>query len=1059
MNDNYQQLTELLDQRKNENSKNDISTPLFADWFHSCLKIDLQPPGYPPDPIILPHPTSTKTGIVVMCIPSLLQPSQIRSNSSSIHCWTKLSTDSTANPQLEIANAIVRQYGSCVPNIKLMARVNPSINDIKSSFTNQNWNPDSRILFHYSQYGASNITPQSITIHSSNATSYDQYPIENVLTTTEKCSIHVIDCDNAGLLLPTYEEFIKTKNAQQVKTDLFAFFSCGANEKLPRSPELPFDLFTSCITTPARTALLWHSRHYYCFKNGPLKPLPIEFFEDASPQIINEVTITLHRLVEAMAYETFPNDLYLKVFHSDSTIAHFAANFFLACRIFSFFNVTPLSYPSLPDLRKNHLWQSFDLQLDVALVQLNSTPSPSPSPSLSYTSYLQQSLKTLKYLMKAATNDISFPSQLTQLPLALTNTELQDEACEIIALYIDKSVKTLRQVLHFPIGFPLFQKLLHKHTDPYLNFSIAKILCFMPQMREIFNHLSHNLLDDIIFPLISQDEKPLFPLIIATHLVHNNSNVLATLSSNPMVKKIIPLLRKPFSDIKIWALLFLSTFIESIPDYKVALVPILSSLQDDSPEVRLVALYTLCSYAGKNLDSNIIISICKLCTDPNPAVRMQLLSTFTYFEPNENVQEALCILQKDQHPDVQRKSIEMTEFLRISKQASLDGNKSLTGIRTCVFDWYVSAVLNPISGLLTDKTKKISEVQPLSFTLKKQDSYISSSHSTFKKMHLGPSISCDSPITTNFCNTNDNSFLVGFKNGDIGLFSWNELGKPITKRITNDYLSYVKNINNNNYPLIFTTNAKGFFYAFRFNRDEYKFYSCFQLCENDCEFEYNEINRKLFVYSNADCPENKCECHYSNVYRFHGKVMIYDLNKEKRIGNITSQYGKIRKIRCLPKMNDVCIVCSDRYEIFDCRQDSLKSVLTFPKQNGSPFDCDFFSSSGEDLISICNSNCQIAVADIRNQNPIIKSYQVGPTGLETLSFSCHSEAEAGAIGNEKGVFVVDLKNGNEMEYTTVSQMFFASKKMQPVKQLLFNKNKFKLAVFQEPNDIISLIQD
>lgn len=33
--------------------------------------------------------------------------------------------------------------------------------------------------------------------------------------------------------------------------------ACGPKEILPMNPRLPADLFTSCLTTPIKTALLW----------------------------------------------------------------------------------------------------------------------------------------------------------------------------------------------------------------------------------------------------------------------------------------------------------------------------------------------------------------------------------------------------------------------------------------------------------------------------------------------------------------------------------------------------------------------------------------------------------------------------------------------------------------------------------------------------------------------------------------------------------------------------------------------------------------------------------
>lgn len=35
--------------------------------------------------------------------------------------------------------------------------------------------------------------------------------------------------------------------------------ACGAKELLPMNPKLPADLFTACLTTPIKTALLWYS--------------------------------------------------------------------------------------------------------------------------------------------------------------------------------------------------------------------------------------------------------------------------------------------------------------------------------------------------------------------------------------------------------------------------------------------------------------------------------------------------------------------------------------------------------------------------------------------------------------------------------------------------------------------------------------------------------------------------------------------------------------------------------------------------------------------------------
>jgi len=40
--------------------------------------------------------------------------------------------------------------------------------------------------------------------------------------------------------------------------DCILLAACGANEVLPMNPELPADVFTSCLTTPIKMALRWY---------------------------------------------------------------------------------------------------------------------------------------------------------------------------------------------------------------------------------------------------------------------------------------------------------------------------------------------------------------------------------------------------------------------------------------------------------------------------------------------------------------------------------------------------------------------------------------------------------------------------------------------------------------------------------------------------------------------------------------------------------------------------------------------------------------------------------
>lgn len=103
-------------------------------------------------------------------------------------------------------------------------------------------------------------------------------------------SIYVYDCSNAGIIVNSFNTFaeqheremeqMQTNNRsspsnngssqmsgsgqpQQVPTTTFKnciqLAACAANQILPMNPQLPADLFTSCLTTPLKTALKWYT--------------------------------------------------------------------------------------------------------------------------------------------------------------------------------------------------------------------------------------------------------------------------------------------------------------------------------------------------------------------------------------------------------------------------------------------------------------------------------------------------------------------------------------------------------------------------------------------------------------------------------------------------------------------------------------------------------------------------------------------------------------------------------------------------------------------------------
>ena len=111
----------------------------------------------------------------------------------------------------------------------------------------------------------------------------------------------IFDCPAAAVL----STHLKTQR------DIFAFFSCAADEKLPLSTDAPMDLFSSCLLTPYDTAIWWHmQRHSTVYDEAQL------------PNEENKEFLFgfLYALLDAIAFESQPSSVYEK-FTADPTIA------------------------------------------------------------------------------------------------------------------------------------------------------------------------------------------------------------------------------------------------------------------------------------------------------------------------------------------------------------------------------------------------------------------------------------------------------------------------------------------------------------------------------------------------------------------------------------------------------------------------------------------------------------------------------------------------------------------------------------------------------------------
>ena len=149
--------------------------------------------------------------------------------------------------------------------------------------------------------------------------------------------------------------------------------ACAAHELLPCGPDLPADLFTSCLTTPIKTALRW-----FCLRS----PLRVEAGLD--PELadlipgqqnnrktpLGELNWIFTAITDTIAWNVLPRPLFHRLFRQDLLLASLFRNFLLAERIMRALGCTPCSHPALPSTAGHPLWAAWDMALEACLLQL-----------------------------------------------------------------------------------------------------------------------------------------------------------------------------------------------------------------------------------------------------------------------------------------------------------------------------------------------------------------------------------------------------------------------------------------------------------------------------------------------------------------------------------------------------------------------------------------------------------------------------------------------------------------------------------------------------------------
>lgn len=314
-----------------------------------------------------------------------------------LECWIDPSSMS-AQKALELIGAnLQKQYERWQPRARYKQSLDPTVEDVKKLCVSLRRNAkEERVLFHYNGHGVPRPTVNGeIWVFNRTYTQYIPLSIYDLQSWMGSPSIYVYDCSNAGIIVKWFIQFAEQheREFEQIASstgnlnlnvspgtqpcnsfrNCIQLAACSEDQILPMNPQLPADLFTACLTTPIKIALKW----FMLQKTSLLVPHLTQELIDRIPGQLNDRRTMLGELnwiftaiTDTIAWNTLPRDLFQRLFRQDLLVASLFRNFLLAERIMRSYDCTPVSSPQIPHGYRHHMWQAWDLAIDLALQQL-----------------------------------------------------------------------------------------------------------------------------------------------------------------------------------------------------------------------------------------------------------------------------------------------------------------------------------------------------------------------------------------------------------------------------------------------------------------------------------------------------------------------------------------------------------------------------------------------------------------------------------------------------------------------------------------------------------------
>lgn len=710
----------------------------------------------------------TVSAILAVCLNIGVDPPDvIKTNPCArLECWIDPvvpdAPQSSSNPMnAQIGKNLQTQYENLSMRTRYKLVMDPTIEEMKKYCQSlRRTAREERILFHYNGHGVPKPTPSGeIWVFNRSYTQYIPISLYDLQDWLQAPSLFVYDCSSAGLIIKNFHESAAKHHNNEVEArkkdpqrpiinygDCIHLAACRENETLPTNPDLPADIFTSCLTTPINMAV-----RFFILQN-PLKGgvtlaegrnIPGKVSERRTP--LGELNWIFTAITDTIAWNCLPKPLFKKLFRQDLMVAALFRNFLLAQRVMRIYHCHPQCHPEIPATHNHPLWQSWDLAVEMILAQLPKLIEQShevENVELDYqhSEFFADQLSAFEVYLGQGAIEQKIPEQLPIVLQVLLSQVHRLRALILLSKFLDLGPWAVNLALSIGI-FPYVLKLLQSQAielKPVMVFIWARILavdqsCQNDLVKDngyvyftailnssagipIGNVAEHRAMCAFVIAMFCKDFRVGQEVILRTtpELIDSLLNHILDME-NPLLRQFCCLclahMWHDYTDAK-WAAVASNAHLR-----------LCDLAQDPVPEVRAAALYALTSFVGidtpdaaqasqaLSIEETVASIIMAMTTDGSIMVRKELAIFYSAFVAKHKTRFAVaCWDQLNEEQELLRGEERersnghvMTEVN--GAQPRVNGQRRTSVTRNTVF----AAVWRQVMIMSTDPHREVSQ--------------------------------------------------------------------------------------------------------------------------------------------------------------------------------------------------------------------------------------------------------------------------------------------------------------------------------------------------------------